>query len=216
MAMNEMTYQAAREHMMPGDVIAFGGSGAVSGTIKMLTRSTVSHVGIILQTQVRDDHDPNRYLNQIIEATGDGVQIYSARKRVLDYHGDVWWLPLDRQKPFNQGQFYQYLLDQQGKEYDMKQAVQAGTDVFDSLGSGALGYAKEDLSRFFCSELVAEGLQRSGMLGQGVNINSSEVTPIDLCRWRIYKQDYTLLMDANQSHPKVSRFNTADPLDWVA
>lgn len=66
----------------------------------------------------------------------------------------------------------------------------------------------EDFSRFFCSELVAAGLEA----GQAVpRINASEVTPIDLCRWAIYEPDYYLL----QGEPKeITRFGTLDPALW--
>uniref|UniRef100_UPI0040568201 hypothetical protein n=1 Tax=Candidatus Electronema sp. TaxID=2698783 RepID=UPI0040568201 len=38
-------------------------------------------------------------------------------------------------------------------------------------------------------------------------VNASEVTPVDLCRWRIYQLK-------GDSQKRISRFNTASPADW--
>ena len=70
MSASQITYQEARKLMKPGDVLAFGGKGHCSELIKLATFSTVSHVGIVLQTQVLDDQT-SRFFNQVIEATSD-------------------------------------------------------------------------------------------------------------------------------------------------
>ena len=70
-------------------------------------------------------------------------------------------------------------------------------------------YNREDFSKFFCSELVSAGLEVAGSVG---NVNSSEVTPIDLCRWSIYEDSYYQLK--GESSKRISRFNTASPSDW--
>ena len=64
-------YATIREKMQPGDVIAFGGKSHFSEVIKWATRSSVSHVGVILQTVRRDlaSSDGPGYFNQIIEST---------------------------------------------------------------------------------------------------------------------------------------------------
>ncbi|MGD8931607.1 MAG: hypothetical protein PVI52_03485, partial [Chromatiales bacterium] len=70
-------------------------------------------------------------------------------------------------------------------------------------------YNSEDFSKFFCSELVAAGLEMAGAVGA---VNASEVTPIDLCRWKIYQGSYYQLKGSKKK--KISRFNTADPANW--
>ena len=40
----------------------------------------------------------------------------------------------------------------------------------------------------------------------------SELTPIDLCRWRICEPDYFLLKGSVDA--RIRRFNTANPSDW--
>ena len=43
-------------------------------------------------------------------------------------------------------------------------------------------------------------------------MNASEVTPIDLCRWNIYEDDYYVLKGDVQK--EISRFNRLNPSDW--
>ncbi len=93
----------------------------------------------------------------------------------------------------------------------MPQAIKSAIDAFDQLPFGAHGpgYNLEDFSRFFCSELVAAGLEKAGSTG---DVNTAEVTPIDLCRWNIYKDNYYQLK--GDQDKRISRFNTASPADW--
>jgi hypothetical protein len=112
---------------------------------------------------------------------------------------------------FNEREFYDFLFNQKGKDYDMPQAIKSALDLLDKLPFGINGPTlnKEDFSKFFCSELVAAAFEQAGVTGP---INSSEVTPIDLCRWRIYQDTYYQL----QGNPskKISGFNTSSPSDW--
>ncbi len=219
MAMKVLTYQQVRERMEPGDVIAFGGKGHFSEIIKFATRAGVSHVGVILQTRVRDD-DEERHFNQIIESTSlhgfNGVNISRFSDRLDEYDGEIWWLPLRkeiRKQKFDQKAFYEFLFKQAKDRiaYDMPQAIGSALDALDQLPFGlhGPGYNREDFSKFFCSELVAAGLERAGAVPP---INASEVTPIDLCRWDIYDKDYFLL--GGDTSRQISRCNTLDPAAW--
>ena len=218
MSQLEISYSEARKRMKPGDVIAFGGKGHFSEIIKFATFSDVSHVGVILQTRV-PEADPDKFFNQIIESTSlngfNGVNISRFSDRLNTYKGELWWLPLSdetREKMDNK-KFYEFLFNQakERKPYDLPQAIKSAIDIFDDLPFGlhGAGYNREDFSKFFCSELVAAGLEVSGAVG---TVNASEVTPVDLCRWKIYKSDYYRLSGAHNKG--ISRFNTASPKDW--
>ena len=219
MSAEQITYNEARKLMKPGDVIAFGGKGHFSEIIKFATFSTVSHVGVILQTKIPED-DTGRFFNQIIESTSlhgfNGVNISRFSDRLNTYKGELWWLPLNneiRNKSFDQKKFFNFLFNQakDKKPYDMPQAIKSALDVTDKLPFDMHGpmYNREDFSKFFCSELVAAGLEKAGSIG---NVNASEVTPIDLCRWSIYENRYYQLK--GESSKRISRFNTASPADW--
>ena len=109
--------------------------------------------------------------------------------------------------------FYEFLFNQakERKPYDTPQAIQSALDVMDELpwGGHGPGYNREDFSKFFCSELVAAGLEVAGSVGK---INASEVTPIDLCRWNIYESVYYQLKGKKKK--KISHFNSRDPAHW--
>ncbi|BBO70847.1 hypothetical protein DSCA_47770 [Desulfosarcina alkanivorans] len=219
MTIERKDYSEVRTMMKPGDVIAFGGKGHFSELIKFATRSDVSHVGVILQTRVVDD-TTGRFFNQIIESTSlndySGVVISRLSDRLNTYDGEMWWLPLNeslRSKKFDSERFYNFLFNQarERKGYDVPQALQSAVDVLDDLPFGlhGPGYNREDFSRFFCSELVAAGLEKAGTVGP---VNASEVTPIDLCRWNIYAGTYYQLK--GQAEKQISRYNALDPAAW--
>lgn len=222
MTIESTSYAEIRGEMKPGDVLAFGGKGNFSDLIKFATASVVSHVGVILHTKIPTDTS-GRYFNQVIESATihdyAGVHISRLSDRLKVYDGEIWWLPLSeslRQDNFDQEKFYNFLFQHEGKKYDMYQALQAGADALDSVklpfGMSGLGYAEEDFSKFFCSELVAAGLEAAGTVGK---INASEVTPIDLCRWQIYSGKYYQLKAKEGAEvTKISRYNTADPDNW--
>lgn len=219
MSVKQISYDEARESMQPGDVIAFGGKGNFSEIIKFATFSSVSHVGVILRTKIPDD-TKKRFFNQIIESTSlngfNGVSVNRFSDRLESYEGELWWLPLNkkiRKNSFDQEKFFNFLFNQakERKAYDMPQAIRSAVDALDKLPLDLHGptYNREDFSKFFCSELVSAGLEIAGAVG---SVNASEVTPIDLCRWKIYDDNYYQLK--GESSKRISRFNTASPSDW--
>ncbi|WP_320171227.1 hypothetical protein [Maridesulfovibrio sp.] len=220
MAMKTAKYEHVRGQMKPGDVIAFGGKGHFSEIIKMATLSSVSHVATILQTKILEDKG-KRYFNQVIESTSlndfNGVSISRLSDRLTDYEGDVWWLPLRKDLCMDveaQEKFYDFLFDKAKRRvrYDTPQAIKSALDALDQLPFETHGptYNKEDFSKFFCSELVAAGLEIAGVVG---SVNASEVTPIDLCRWGIFEEDYYQLK-VDKDLKEITRFNTLDPALW--
>ncbi len=218
MPIKQISYDDARPMMQPGDVIAFGGKGHFSELIKFATFSDVSHVGVILQSQIVDDN-ADRFFNQIIESTDlngfNGVNVSRFSDRLSTYDGELWWLPLRKKvrAKMDNREFYNFLFNQarQRKPYDTPQAIKSALDALDDLPFGlhGPGYNKEDFSKFFCSELVSAGLEAAGAVNA---VNASEVTPIDLCRWKIYKGTYYQLK--GDKNKKISRHNTASPADW--
>ena len=219
MSMRRLAYQDARPRMKPGDVIAFGGKSHFSDLIKFATMSAVSHVGVILQTKAVEDDEEDRFFNLIIESTSlddfSGVTTSRLSDRVRNYDGEVWWLPLNeelRDSKFNAKKFFDFLFRQDRKPYDLPQAIKSAIDVGDNLPFGlhGPGYNREDFDRFFYSELVAAGLEAGGVVQ---DVNASEVTPIDLCRWRIYARHYYQL--AGDTSKEISRYNTLKPSKWA-
>lgn len=216
MSIKPILYQDARKQMKAGDVIAFSGKGDFSEIIKWATRSSVSHVGVILQSRLLiDDQAQDGMFNQIIESTTlngfSGVTISRLSDRLDTYDGEIWWLPLrkDMHDKMDKKKFYDFLIHQERKEYDMPQAIKSALDALDRMPVvGCATHNREDFSRFFCSELVAAALEVAGIIK---NINASEVTPIDLCTFLMYEDDYYQLKGDRK---EIRGYNTTDPTGW--
>lgn len=216
MSVKTILYQDAREQMKPGDVIAFSGKGNFSELIKWSTRSSVSHVGTILQSQLLIDGQaqPGMF-NQIIESTSlngfSGVSISRLSDRLDTYEGEIWWLPLRKEihNGMDRKKFYDFLIHQERKEYDMPQAIKSALDVLDGMiEPGKVTHNREDFARFFCSELVAAAFEAAGAIR---SINASEVTPIDLCCFALYEDDYYQLKGDRKD---IRGYNSTDPAGW--
>jgi len=209
-------YQTVREDMKPGDVIAFGGKQNFSQVIKTVTRSEVSHVGVILQSRlVTDPEDADRFVNQIIESTSlngkSGVQINRMSDHIDAYKGEIWWLPLSQgtRNKLNAVEFYNFLLKQNDKKYDILQAMFSALDRMDDLPLvGGITHNREDFSKFFCSELVSAGLEAGDVIE---TINASEVTPIDLCQFNLYDSTYYQLKGEEKT---IRAYNSLNPEGW--
>jgi hypothetical protein len=198
-------YHEVREKILPGDVVAFSGLNNFSDVIKWATAATVSHVGIVYQTSViLDDQGQKNLVVDLMESTflhrdpesgrsTGGVQRTRLCGHLESYHGHVWWLPLsgEARRELNVERLVRFLNEQNGKAYDVPQAVRSALDHLDGLPLlGGVTRNEEDFSRFFCSELVTAALEAGGVLPC---INASEVTPIDLCTFRLYDDNYYLL-----------------------
>ncbi len=190
MGWNKTEYNQIRSLMEPGDVIAFGGNCFMSDIFKWITRSCVSHSGVILQSKLMIGNTPQEGIfNQIIESTEYkgflGVQINRLSQVINAYDGDVWWLPLNPEirKKLDLKFFYDFLIHQAGKPFDLSDATELMFDTFIHHQPNI----KEDFSKFFCSELVVAGLEAGGALPA---MDSSDITPADLCKLNIYSGDY--------------------------
>lgn len=216
MSRTTANYDAVRNEMKAGDIIAFSGKGNFSELIKWATRASVSHVGIILQSKLLIEGSPQSgFFNQIIESATlgnfSGVTISRLSDRLATYDGEIWWLPLsDAVRAKLDGKaFYDFLLHQERKPYDMPQAVKSALDTLDRVPIlGKATYNLEDFSQFFCSELAAAALEAGGAIP---SLNASEVTPIDLCMFAIYQDTYYQLKgDAKE----IKGHNTLSPEGW--
>ena len=216
MSLKSKQYKEVRNQMKPGDIVAFSGKGNFSEIIKWATRSVVSHVGIILQSKLLINDEPQAgKFNQIIESASlngfSGVTISRLSDRIDTYNGEIWWLPLsdEARAKLDMKTFFDFLLHQNRKEYDMPQAVKSTLDALDKIPIlGKASHNTEDFSKFFCSELAAAGLEAGGVIG---SLNASEVTPIDLCKFNIFTNEYRQIKGGERP---IGGFNTLSPEGW--
>lgn len=219
-------YDDVHRQIKSGDVIAFAGNDPLSEVVRVSTQSAVSHVGMAwvydpVEQQGTEEASPDRPGSSlkidIVEShplcfdqdTGKpkmGVQRNCFKTLIDTYDGQIWWLPLspEKRRQFDFQAFADFVVESEHRAYDFIQAVLAGLDILDDVG---LTRAKEDHSSFFCSELVAAAFKKAGLIDQ---VNSSEVTPIDLCRFPIYDDDYYLL--CGQAIP-IAGYNSRSDLE---
>jgi hypothetical protein len=211
------TYSEIRSKMQPGDIIAFGGNSLFSKWAKLTTRSPVTHVAVVVKTQILDEQQ-GRYFNQVIEATSyngkSGVMVNRLSDRVSTYDGDMWWLPLgETQRQIfeaNQNAFFNFLFQQEHKDYDIWQLFGSAVDATDTIPFlGKLSSNSEDFSSWFCSELVAEALEIGKIIKP---VNASEVTPVDICRLNIYQTHYTQFCGEQK---QIKGFNSLSSSLWA-
>lgn len=212
-ALDRREYEEVRNEMRTGDVIVFGGRSVISRMTMRLTKSNVSHAAVVVQTRLRDSTGPN-FDNLIVESTKRGgyygVIVSPASEVIKRYQGDVWWLPLQLKPEFRNNIELTNFLYRDPKDtenraaFDFLGGVYALFDQFDHMTNWLknLTHSPEALNKFFCSELVAHGLERAEILRVD---NASEVSPIDLCRLHLYKSVYYQLKGETQ---EIVGFNT--------
>lgn len=206
----QRSYTQIRDKMQPGDIIAFGGNSLFSKWAKLTTRSAVTHVAVVIKTQVINEAD-GRYFNQAIEATSYngkcGVMLTRLSERVATYNGDMWWLPLNSHARANlennKTAFFDFLFQQNHKPYDICQLFGSAVDATDHIPFlKEMSSNSEDFSSWFCSELVAEAMERGKIIG---SVNASEVTPIDICRLNVFDEQYVQFRGAPK---KITGYNS--------
>lgn len=173
-------YNDVRSDLKTGDIVLMGSSSIFSRAIRMLTRSKWSHVGMVMKIEEFDTlllwesttngHDKDVDSGEIER----GVQLVPLSKRVRDHTGNLAFRPLSRgltgDEIITLNKFRHTVKD---KPYDFN-GFELLKSVFDT---GALFSNSEDLSAYFCSELIADTYQELGFLSEA--LPSNEYTPND-------------------------------------
>ncbi len=141
-----------------GDIIAFSGRNFLSDIINIGTygipRWSISHVGIVCKEPSWEDE-------YIFEALPYGVDIHRISGSVDRYKGRVWVYPLYRKLYYHELElFYKLLIGTVGIPYDKLGAGRSAGFLFSSIQALFRG---QDLSTFFCSELIANKLSEIGI-----------------------------------------------------
>ncbi len=186
--MERIPYAKARELVRVGDVVAFGGSGLISRIIRSGAKTVVSHAGVIV-APLDGDEEP-RFLESTIRLRGTdpvlGPKITSFEDRWSEYEGNVWLLPLAEaiRARFNEKKFADFVFGCEDKLFDIPEGVRMQIKEF--LEQLAVDGAKAE-QFYFCSELIAAAFKEADILP---GLAPSEVSPKDLCRWKMYDDTY--------------------------
>jgi uncharacterized protein YycO len=139
----------ARREFRTGDVLFFRGKGPVSSTIRWLTKSPYSHVGLVYLFDERVF---------CLEAIGSGVRLALVSEVVRRYDGRVDYYEVLDASEEQRRKVVGFGFAQLGKLYD-----RAGIwRFFWSILSGRMDKVRRD-HQWFCSELVAAAYVDAGL-----------------------------------------------------
>ena len=178
--MRAIRYSLARHKIRTGDLILFKGEGLLSRLIMTFTGPR-SHIGIVVRSESPDmvllleSTTLSKAKDVELGSVVRGVQLVNLSERLRSYDGELYWRPI---APEFQNGLVETLMEFR-REFAGVPYEEHKLDLVKTLVTQVQGV--EDLSSFFCSELVAEAYQRLGFLpetDQGGR-PSDKYTPID-------------------------------------
>lgn len=160
-----------------GDIILFKTPDLLGKSTRMLTKSEWDHIGLVVY---HSDSDYNNSLQRIpclLEAVETGVKVYPNIMARLDKYGAsmICVRKLNREMTKEEhGRLHAVINQLVGRQYkfDILQMLRAVRH-----GKGIIFDNREDLSKIFCSELIASCLQHVDILSSELSSNS--FTPRD-------------------------------------
>lgn len=176
-------YSEIRDKLQTGDLVFFSGRGFISNAIKVVTGSEWSHLGMVVRLERLDavllwesttfSNTPDVHSGKVMH----GVQLVSLSDKIRRYDGHTAYRLLSFDRTYKAEQALMDLrheLKHRPYENSSLELIKSAVDVF-GLDN------QEDLSSCFCSEIVAEALQRMGVLEN--HIAANEFTPVDLANY---------------------------------
>ena len=183
------TYEAIRPFLKTGDMVLFGGRGAISRGIKRFTRSKWSHIGMVLFVEEWDmvclwESTTLSTIPDLLTGTRRaGVQLVPLSQRMEEYDGEIAFRLVGRpprDQELDGFLAFRKMVSRRGYE----------KSYIELLGV-AFGWNKrENLSTVFCSELVAESYQSLGWLSDARPSNA--YSPEALGRLADLQNDQTI------------------------
>jgi hypothetical protein len=185
---------------MPGDLLAFAGSGFESRTIALATCRPwqlmagwwFSHLGICARgpsskVLLFESTTLTDLACEIVHRPVKGTQAHTPGERIKSYNGSVWRLRLSTREMLTEPEerrLWEFLLAEIGKPYDYAGALVAGT-----WRLRACRWFYPRLDKLFCSDLVLAALKDIRKVDHGLNPRSySPARAVrDLAYWGVYQ-----------------------------
>jgi len=165
-------YEAVRNDMKTGDMIAFHGNAIISKLIRLRTVPSnipsdsplsVNHVSVVLRLKEYEGLGRRVFMNEALNQT----VLNLVSKRLENYDGYAWWYPLKRSWDDQRQAIGERALQYIGVEYDYK-----------SIAEQIFGSVSVDVKKLFCSEYVYFSY---GFSGKAPN-------PYELCTKDYFKE----------------------------
>lgn len=166
-----------------GDVVAFKGKGFFSDAIMKCSDCNVSHVGIVLS--IAPNGEPVLIESTTLnKAEPPGVFINPLRKRVDQYNGSIWLLPLapKMRRVFHTPAFRDACTSMVHDKYDKLGVLDFMVRKWFNMRCNPFpGYV-------FCSCLVSKALEAADVLP--ISVYPRNEAPSDVCAFDIYTSNY--------------------------
>ena len=196
-----------------GEIIAVNGKGWLSILIKFFSTG-ISHVEILAV-------NPKSEQIESFSADAKGARFKPIKDVVIETAGDIYYLELRNEvrEKLDVVRFGETIIALDGVPYDMLHFIGVAIDdehidwlsMFKRVPGWLIKTLKgvfqntETKNKIVCSGASAWGLKN----GLGLGINASEESPIDICRYNIYKKPYKILKGKDRG---ISKFNTVNIL----
>lgn len=176
-------YKTFKHQLRYGDIVLFSGTSDASRLVQIPTNSKWSHVGIVYKEAT--EHNDVMLLESTVEK---GVTVTMLGDKIENYNGDISFRHLNVNRTISMRRALTNIYRElRGRKYEspdakgLKELSNAGIDTLDKSIGTTLN--KKDLSKIFCSELVAEAYQRMGLLSSTNPLYpSNEFTPKDFSK----------------------------------
>lgn len=210
--MPSQTYSIPNE-LLPGYLLAFRGKGFLSKLI-MIVSPGVSHAETIA-------HNPDSDTYEAFSAVEKGTRFEEVERVVAEAKGTVYFMKLrqDVIERMDMDLFIGAVASLMNKPYDFLHFVGVGIDdwhvnllrfipkipewIIKSLMS--VFRNSPTMQKVVCSGVYAWAMQQA----LGLDINPSEQTPLDLCRWDIFEPEYIVLKGKDKG---IKKYNTVKVL----
>jgi hypothetical protein len=176
-----------------GDVLLFAGESRFAHGIKRLTHCHWSHSALVARAKGRllllEAALDNDLADVATHEIGSGVNLFDLEQWLRHFGGETAIRPLHVERTEAMGEaLLDFFREVHGRPYERNKLEMLRAPYDGPLGANT----QEDMSSFFCSELVAEGYRRMGLLPDRPPAN--EYTPRDFSSER--KTPLTLLLGA--------------------
>ena len=165
-------YSQQREEINSGDVILWKGTGLISRLIRLF--GGYSHASLVIRLEEFEGLIDRRF---ILEALASGIGLRLLSRRIEDYFGEAWWLPLKDEYSAAREKIVTWALNQVGTPYD-----------FGSFFKNIFGKVSADGRRYFCSEFVFLAYREAGLV-QG----KTAPRPGDIAKWNVFNEPVRLI-----------------------
>jgi len=138
--MNDISkYIAVKDQMKTGDLLQWRSRSIIGALIRWRTKSEVNHSSLVIRLSEYEGLERRRFTQEALE---HGVVLNLLSRRLAQFSGEVWWLPLkDEWNEKRQG-IGEMALSYTGIPYD-----------YQSIADQIIGKVFSDTKELFCSEL---------------------------------------------------------------